>query len=327
MGKLDVQTREYVQDNQVFADICNYMLFQGEQVIQPDQLREKDPVELILPFQNENITIPIQKFRDLLKKISIKESDKVTFMIVGIENQQEVHYAMVVRNMLYDAIDYASQIKEITKKNRRSKALKNAGEFLSGMKKDDKILPVITIVIYWGSSKWDGAKTLHEMLDVDSRMLKYIPNYEINLIAPEEIDDFDAFHTEFGLIMECLKNSDNKNALLQMIEKKRERFSNMERNAATLIAELTKIKIDVEHEKGKVIDVCKAVEDLISDSVEEGKTMERVELIRNNMDELSVDMIAGILRQENKYVNEIISLMKQYPEENDEQIANRYRNM
>ena len=332
MGKLDIQTRAYVRDNEIFADICNYKLFQGKRVILPEQLKEKDPVELIIPFKEENITIPIQKFRDLMKKVDVKEANNVTYMIVGVENQQEIHYAMVIRNMLYDAIDYASQINEISKRNRKGKVLKDAGEFLSGIKKDDKIIPVVTIVIYWGANEWDGVKSLHELLDVDSRVLEYIPNYRINLIAPSEIDDFDRFHTEFGLIMECLKNSENSDSLRQMLKEKKDRFSKMQKNAANLISELTKIKIDINNEKDEVIDMCKAIEDMMEESrmqgteigKEIGKEIDRVELIRNNMDELSIDMIAKILRVEESYVSQIITLISQFSDEDDEQIAKRH---
>ena len=49
-----------------FADAFNYLLYDGEQVIKPDELKELDTTELIMPFGN-NARIPVQKYRDLLK--------------------------------------------------------------------------------------------------------------------------------------------------------------------------------------------------------------------------------------------------------------------
>lgn len=75
-----------------------------------------------------------------------------------VENQAEINYAMVIRNMLYDAIDYATQVNVMGKKNRATKEPKKSAEFLSGISKDDKIITVITIVLYWDDKKWNGAR-------------------------------------------------------------------------------------------------------------------------------------------------------------------------
>ena len=88
-------------------------------------------------------------------------------MVIGIENQTEVNYAMVIRNMVYDALNYASQVEDYTKEHRDKKDLEGA-EFLSGLAKTDKLMPVVTITIYWNSGKWDGARSLHEMLAIDN---------------------------------------------------------------------------------------------------------------------------------------------------------------
>ncbi len=50
--------------------------------------------------------------------------------------------------------------------------------------------PVITLVIYWGAGEWDGPMSLHEMMDTkDADILRYIPDYRINLIAAQQMSD------------------------------------------------------------------------------------------------------------------------------------------
>ena len=271
MGKMDIRTREYVRDARIFADICNYKLFDGEQIIKPEQLTQKDPGELIMPFKEGDISIPIQKFRDVMKTVQIKASDKATFIVVGVENQSEINYAMVIRNMLYDAINYSSQIDEIAKKNRKSKSKKTSAEFLSGMRKNDKIKPVITIVVYWGMKKWDGACSIHEMVDAEEALLRYIPDYHMNLVSPNEIEDFTKFHTDVGLVLECLKCASDRDSLRNMINTKKKDFSEVNRSTAELITELTDIRINMEHGEGSgKVDMCKAFEELLLESREEG---------------------------------------------------------
>ena len=42
-------------------------------------------------------------------------------------------------------------------------------EYLSHMRREDKFLPVVSVVIYYGEKKWDGAKDLHGVLPIDRK--------------------------------------------------------------------------------------------------------------------------------------------------------------
>lgn len=77
--------------------------------------------------------IAVQKYRD----ITMVLDDGTRFVILACENQEEVHYAMPVRTMLYDALGYADQIREIRKKRLEKQELDGSAEFLSGIKKGD----------------------------------------------------------------------------------------------------------------------------------------------------------------------------------------------
>lgn len=61
-------------------------------------------------------------------------------------------------------------------------------EFLSGFRKDDRLLPVVTVVIYFGAEEWDGPLSLHEMYsDCSEEILRYIMDYRVNLITPNSL--------------------------------------------------------------------------------------------------------------------------------------------
>lgn len=70
---------------------------------------------------------------------------------------------------------------------------KNA--FLSGMKKDDKLYPVSTLVFYYGDKPLDGSVNLHGLLkksenpEMEEMIRKLIPNYYINLLDVNQIED------------------------------------------------------------------------------------------------------------------------------------------
>jgi len=72
MGKPNIVTERYMQDNTRFADICNYFLFDGQQVIKPENLIEKDVTELALPKGLESVEAVVKNLQMLLK---LKEQD------------------------------------------------------------------------------------------------------------------------------------------------------------------------------------------------------------------------------------------------------------
>ena len=106
MGQVDSVTKAYVQHNVVFADIFNQFIYDGRQVIQPDNLRELDTTAL---GRGRNGKM-LQKNRDVLK-LAMKTDGRTAYCILGVENQTKIHYAMVVRNMLYDALRLDEQVR------------------------------------------------------------------------------------------------------------------------------------------------------------------------------------------------------------------------
>lgn len=105
MGTKDIITKEYMSDEERFADAFNYVLFDGRKVVSPSTLKEQNIEELISIFTNDKNISASQKYRDVLKSCIIKSDSYSTFIFMGIENQSTVHYAMPVRNMLYDALN------------------------------------------------------------------------------------------------------------------------------------------------------------------------------------------------------------------------------
>lgn len=164
MGKKDTQAKRYMSDPKHFADAFNVSVFKGKQVVKADNLllQEMDPTELGIIIKDDAKDI-VQKVRDVLKKSILMNDGKTAFLILGIENQSEVHYAMPVKNLIYDALNYGQQINKIAALHRKDKDIKYSAEYLSGFKKTDTIMPVITLTIYFGAKEWDAPRSLKEM--------------------------------------------------------------------------------------------------------------------------------------------------------------------
>lgn len=51
--------------------------------------------------------------------------------------------------MLYDAVDYTKQIQNLEKKHKSSRDFSSGAEFLSGMKREDRLRPIITLAFFY----------------------------------------------------------------------------------------------------------------------------------------------------------------------------------
>lgn len=121
MERNDEVTKDYMSDSTVFADAFNFFIYNGEKVIKPDQLNAVDATEIISMFEDKNKKHAVQRMRDILKSCNIKTDSTCTYILLGIENQSKVHYAMPVRNMLYDALQYAGQVDETSRRHRENR--------------------------------------------------------------------------------------------------------------------------------------------------------------------------------------------------------------
>ena len=229
-----------------------------------------------------------QKHRDLLKFAAMMQDSYANYVILGVENQMEVHYAMPVRNMVYDALQYDKQVAMIAADNRRNKrfssgTMRNNGEFLSGFLRTDKILPVITLTLYFGTEPWDGPLSLREMYSInDSKLLDFVPDYRVQLIQPMTLseDDFEKFHTSLREVLQTIKYSVDAQKLTEYITQN-ERMHRLDLSA-NVINTVAGIGLEIKQDRGKV-DMCKAIEDLKAESRAEGHTKGRAETIEQTV--------------------------------------------
>lgn len=250
----DIIMKKYWENNERFADLFNTILFEGKQIIKAEELTDQ-PTELsnLVEGKAEMKTFP--KFRDVLKQSASKGC---SFAILGIENQSKVHYAMPLRALIYDVMTYQKQCDAYAKKYQKTKELRNE-EFLSHLKKDDRLQPVFTIIVYYGEKSWDGPKTLTDMLDITEEMKKFVSDYQMRLIEVNHSDKKFSNH-ENQLFFEAVKLFQNQNV------SEEEKITNIEKfnaenqcskDVTLAVAAVTGNKDFIEnYHQGGAVDMC-----------------------------------------------------------------------
>ncbi len=256
----DVGWKGFFSDDSRVADIINGVGCDGEQVVTEDDLQEADTQSQAM-------------YRDCVRKVAFG----VNFAIVGIENQETIDYSFPARNMEYDANSYKKQVKEIKKKNDKHPELLSKEEYLYRFRKDDKLHPIVTFVLYADTKPWDGATSLHELLDFENipDILKdKVSDYKMNLINIREIKDTSIFRTDLKQVFDFIRCADDKDALLELVNGDAY-YQKMDEDAYEVAIQYAKaeqlvtIRENDKNEEG--INVCKGITDLIEDGRLVGK--------------------------------------------------------
>ena len=54
--------------------------------------------------------------------------------------------------------------------------------FLSNLKKTDRLHPVVSLCVYYGENEWDGPFCLTDMLEIPEKLKPLVSDYKMNLI-------------------------------------------------------------------------------------------------------------------------------------------------
>lgn len=217
------------------------------------------------------------------------------FMLIGVENQTDLHYAMPVKNMVYDALNYGFQVKEAAKKHRKNRDKGSSAEFLSGFYKEDKLTPVITLTVYWGADQWDAPRCLYDMFGtLDEHLKEYIPNYYINPVIPQEITDFEKFRTSLGVVLEIIKASEDEKEMTRVFQSN-PKCAAMDNETVAAINTFIGTDIPIDETKGET-DMCKAWDDRRTRGLQEGRKEGRKEGRREGADEQRLVAIRNMIK-------------------------------
>lgn len=288
----------------------------GKQNVEIRNWLEKKERYAVLEDGEGNEVI-VQRFRDL----KMKSYQDMKLIIIAEETQNEVHYAMPIRSMLYDALDYMEQVKQIGEKNRREKKLKNSAEFLSGLTKEDRLVPVLAICLYVGDDEWDGYTDLHGILDVSEGKYqvfqRYIPNYHINLVDAKELAKENQLKTDLQYIFGMLEYRKDKEKLREYINNHREYFQNVDTDAYYAAKALLGSDRPLKEfrQKGEKVDMCQALEDLYQEGCAKGREQGRKDKIKEQVHKKlekgqSADEIAEALEEDVEEIQRLIAELK-----------------
>lgn len=213
----DLRKKSYFSDEERFADLINGIVGAGKRIVSPLDLTDMDSQTgffKLFPAFGGKRRQRKQHYRDLVKKAVFG----MNFIVIGIENQEKVHYLMPLRCMAYETDEYERQAVKIRKRVRKQKGISPA-EFLSGFTRQDRLRPCITLVLYYGED-WDGANDMRSLLDltdIPEEFYGLINNYHIHICEVRKFENTEAFRTDLKQVFDFIRYSKEPEKLYELV--------------------------------------------------------------------------------------------------------------
>ena len=198
--------KAYFSNNKYFADACNYVLNDGEEIIKPEELKDIDTADWEFCCE-EPVREMLKNTIDVMKLYETEGKGKAVFIlsyqgIVGDETSILVFLACVV--------GYINQLIEIARSGKCNEPLEVRDGFMEISEAFEicGLLPVIVIVIYTGDEYWDVVEDLQELFAMnDEGEVPSFPKSRMSFIFPSDMnpEDFAKFHTDLGKVLEAVK--------------------------------------------------------------------------------------------------------------------------
>lgn len=183
MGQKDLTEKNLEFYPDVFADVINALLYQGEQVVLPKNLQAA-PTETL--YQGKHGSLRNQ-FHDVSKYEMHQGKIKVQYTL---ENETVIRRKTILRKAGY------------------------LGAVYRGQYDGREIFPFVGIVLFWGRKHWKAPRNLRQLFcreGVQERYEKYIDNVELPVYEmaclPERVRA--CFHSDMRIVVDYLAEGKN----------------------------------------------------------------------------------------------------------------------
>ena len=236
----DSACRTFLSNDVSFASFINVVVFEGEQLIRPENLvRYENDTAFII---NDSKRIEDKKRR---RDIVVKSDVNGIYCILGVGHQSSVDQAMVVRCAIYEMLEYLKQLEN---------------------KEYKRLVPQIMVAFYTGPKKWNVPVKLSDYFEIPEELKKYFNDWKIILVDVKEMDTSKIKDEQTRYFIEAIQAM-YKGDYIKLHQKRKMNTNNLI-YAAIITGSLDMIKDIVE---GDEMDMCEGMERMAEGFRSEGR--------------------------------------------------------
>ena len=236
----DSACRTFLSNDVSFASFINAVLFEGEQLIHPENLvyYENDTAFIINDLKRAEDK---KRRRDIVVKSDING----IYCLLGIEHQSSIDETMVIRCGIYEMLEYLKQAEN---------------------KEYKRLVPQIMVAFYTGPKKWNVPVKLSDYFEIPEELKKYFNDWKIILVDVKEMDTSKIKDEQTRYFIEAIQAM-YKGDYIKLHQKRKMNTNNLI-YAAIITGSLDMIKDIVE---GDGMDMCEGMERMAEGFRSEGR--------------------------------------------------------
>ena len=192
----DFREKRLEDFDDVFCDIINGLLFQGEHRVAEEELESgmsRSAYKIGGKF--------VEQERDVKK---FWKQGQILLAVYGLENQTGEDPDFIFRDFGYDGAEYRDQVRRRNEVRRKNTKLRNEGGDDSCLETVPDFYPVVTLVLYFGDSRWNSSLNLKDHLKIPKGLAEYVSDYKANLFEIAFLSDkqVSCFQSDFRYVAE-----------------------------------------------------------------------------------------------------------------------------
>ena len=170
MGDQDRPGKLFMACRDVFAELVNVLVYQGEKVLAEERMYP-GPTESVYPRKTAELA---SQFQDYSMYEVVQGEVHASYTV---ENQSRVDRWMVLRHAGYEGVAYRRQYRKGKEEGYSLTGQPSEGQIQKGEisieqspeecdpAEEEGIYPVISLVLNWGEKRWTAATTIPDLLD------------------------------------------------------------------------------------------------------------------------------------------------------------------
>ena len=269
--KKDTVWKSYLADSSRFADLVNGILFHGIRTVTAEDITEAD-TQTGYSGQPRDRRKRGTKLRDTVRRVRFRDN----YVRIGMECEEYPDYSMPLRDLGYTVGEYEKQAADIRREVKKELPGLHGGERMYRFKKDSRIRPSVSVVLYFGREEWDGPHTLYDMTDftdLPQEIRHAMQDYRMQLVNVRRLEDTGMFQTDVRQVFDFIRYSENKTALKKLVMED-PYYQAVEADAWEVIVQYAKVgnlvKAEEYYREDGKIDMCTAIRELMEDERREG---------------------------------------------------------
>ena len=186
MKNMDAASKLFTGLPEVFCDLVDFALRKTGFKVVRDSLKERN-TETIARGWYKKVS------NDVVAELQVTDGNVTATLLVALENQTSTSAIMAGRSLMATTVRWDAWRREMKHDHLKRKELQTSQEMLDGVLPDDRMTPVMVLVVHFGQEAWTGLPRFTDTLDCPAELKPMLADCTVNIISfynlpSEEID-------------------------------------------------------------------------------------------------------------------------------------------